>query len=179
MVASRYYHDIVIMNLIKYEDFKVDYNSYLDRLNITKNRDWVGISPLALNIWISLFEVETDFEKISLKQDDSSIEIIKLTKTSLLSLTSRNFSTSIVVTEKEFDKIVKNIDFIREKIKTVAKNPVKKPKILNMKRKLAKNEEIPSPPKQIDDPITSPYDFDSSNLPLPNAYVNGEFNFLR
>ena len=164
------------MNLIKFEGFKVDYNSYLDRINITKNRDWIGISQLTLNIWLTLFDVESDFEKVTLKQDDCIIEIIKLSKISLLSLTNRNFSTSIVVTEKEIDKVRSNIDLIREKIKTMTKNPTKKPKILNMKRKLVKNEVILPPTNQIEETLTSPYELDFSSLPLPNGCVNSEFN---
>ena len=169
------------MNLIKYEGFKVDYNSYLDRINITKNREWIGISHLTLNIWLSLFDVGSDFEKVSLKQDDCNIEILKLSKTTLLSLTGRNFSTFIVVTEKEIDKILKNIDLIREKIKTMVKNPNKKPRILSVKRKNEKNVDNPSCTNPMETGNDSHFDFSQFTIPQPpdisiDHMASGEFN---
>lgn len=128
------------MNLLKFESFKIDYNSYIDRINVSKDNDWIGISPLVFSVWMTMLEVNSQFEKIIIKQDGSQIEIIKLLNNSLLTLTSKAFVTSVAVTDKEYEKIRSNIDIIKEKIskktsKKVDENDLKRVKATTSKKR--------------------------------------------
>ena len=114
------------MNLIKFDSFKIDFNSYIDRLNILKNKDWIGISPLVFNVWMTMLEADSQFEKVIIKQDNCQVEIIKLLNNSLLTLSNKSFSTSLAVTDKEYEKIKANLDVIREKIKKNDQTKLKK-----------------------------------------------------
>ena len=110
-----------------------------------------------------------------MKQDDSCIEIIKLTNNSLLTLTNKNFSSSVVVTEREFSKIKSNIDIIREKISKKTQNSQenvpKKPRILNVRRKKEKNESESICANHTESQQFPPFEMDFANYcsPLPST----------
>ena len=98
---------------------------------------------------MALLEAESQFEKVILKQDGCQIEIIKLLNNSLLTLSNKSFSSSVAVTEKEYEKIKANLDIIREKIsrkKTgkIEENGMKRPKTVNIKPTMSrKRRNIP------------------------------------
>ena len=63
-----------------------------------------------------VFDYDTKFEKVVLKQDGNQIEILKLCNNTLLTLTCKSFTTSVAVTEEEFEKIKANLVTIKEKM---------------------------------------------------------------
>ena len=123
--CSGRYEYTAIMNLLKFETFKMDFAPYLNRITLTKGDDWIGISPVAFNVWIALYDFDTKYEKVSMKQNGCPLDIIKLANFTLLSMSNRSFSSSIVVTEREFEKIKLNLHESVEKIS--------KPQILQKK----------------------------------------------
>ena len=173
-----------MVNLIKYDGFKIDFNSYINRLSISKGNDWVSISPLAFKIWISLFDFDSKYEKVNLKQDGCSIEIIKLAKNSLLSISNKSFISSVAVTETEFEKIQANIETINDKIyKKTTKNQeivgkrVKSTKFDNSRKRKDANLIANAPPLKRTDYISTndlpPIDMSFMDFSAPPPYSQG------
>ena len=172
------YEYTAIMNLLKFESFKMDFAPYLNRITLTKGDDWIGISPVAFNVWIALYDFDTKYEKITMKQNGCPLEIIKLANISLLSMSNRSFSSSIVVTEREIEKIKLNLSEIREKISKPQKLPKKivtQPKrTTSKKRTNVKSQVSPESMQPIQIP---PFDIsfmDTASPPYPGK-SQGEF----
>ena len=149
----------------------------MDRLNISKNNDWIGISSLAFNVWMILLEADSQFEKVILKQDNCQVEIIKLLNNSLLTLRNKSFSTSLAVTEKEYEKIKANLDVIHNKIRKkrpskIEENELKRSKpAINRKRRIIPQSNIDL--SSATDESTTMCDLSFLDIPPPPYSLQG------
>ena len=88
------------MALFNRNGLKIVYNSNFHRLAITSGNDFVSISPEIFQIWKKVSELESDYEKLTMDQNGSTIEILKLCgNISLKFLSCKNFASQIVLRE--------------------------------------------------------------------------------
>ena len=125
-----------------------------------------------------MLEADSQFEKVILKQDNWQVEIIKLLNNSLLTLRNKSFSTSLAVTEKEYEKIKANLDVIHNKIRKkrpskIEENELKRSKpAINRKRRIIPQTNIDLS-SATDESTTSMCDLSFLDIPPPPYSLQG------
>ena len=88
------------MALFNKNGVKIAYNANFRRLAITCGTDFVSISPEIFQIWKKVSELDSDYEKLTIDQNGSTIEILKLCgNISLKFLSCKNFASQIILRE--------------------------------------------------------------------------------
>ena len=102
------------MNVYKKGAIRIDYNGFLDRLCVVKNdQNWISISQVVFEIWISLFKAESIYERVIVRQNAADVEIIKLETACQLTYISKHFQSGVTFSTEELKSIHENLDMIR------------------------------------------------------------------
>ena len=115
------------MALFNKNGLKIVYNSSFNRLAITCAADFVSISPEIFQIWKKLSELDSDYEKLTIDQNGSTIEILKLCgNISLKFLSCKNFASQIILREDTVKAIFRQYNHI---ITSIYKKRITNPEV--------------------------------------------------
>ena len=91
----------------------------MKRLSICKTDEWVSISVSAFNLWMVLIEGDDDYNEISIKQNNSYIEIKKLMQNFVISFIGKSVSSYVVISEYEAKRLLLKSDDIKHRINSL------------------------------------------------------------
>ena len=115
------------MALFNKNGLKIVYNSSFNRLAITCAADFVSISPEIFQIWKKVTELDSDYEKLTIDQNGSTIEILKLCgNISLKFLSCKNFASQIILREDTVKAIFRQYNHI---ITSIYKKRITNPEV--------------------------------------------------
>ena len=101
------------MALFNKNGLKIVYITSFNRLAITCAADFVSISPEIFQIWKKVSELDSDYEKLTIDQNGSTIEILKLCgNISLKFLSCKNFASQIILREDTVKAIFRQYNHI-------------------------------------------------------------------
>ena len=101
------------MALFNKNGLKIVYNTSFNRLAITCAADFVSISPEIFQIWKKVSELDSDYEKLTIDQNGSTIEILKLCgNISLKFISCKNFASQIILREDTVKAIFRQYNHI-------------------------------------------------------------------
>ena len=118
------------MALFNKNGLKIVYNASFNRLAITCATDFVSISPEIFQIWKKVSELDSDYEKLTIDQNGSTIEILKLCgNISLKFLSCKNFASQIILREDTVKAIFSQYNYIitsihKKRISTQVGKPI-------------------------------------------------------
>ena len=85
------------MNVFMKDGVRIDFNQKMNRFSITKDKEFLSISPTVFMLLVTLADSESDYERISIQQNGSLVEIIKLVNNYLLTFTCKSLSSSLIL----------------------------------------------------------------------------------
>ena len=127
------------MNIFTNKLFKINYNSYLNRVSIQNVSNYLNILEPTFNILLTVIRNGGDFSNVSLKENNAVVEIIKLNNNVYISSTNKSYFQSILIENEMLHLIKLNLDHINQKIEGIK---------TNKKRKSDKNENDKNVKKQ-------------------------------
>lgn len=119
------------MNIFTNKLFKINYNSYLNRVSIQNVSNYLNILEPTFNILLTIIRNKGDFSNVSRKENNVVVEIIKLNNNVYISSTNKSYFESILIENEILHLIKLNLDQINQKIEGIK---------TNKKRKSDKNE---------------------------------------
>ena len=102
------------MVLFQFEDLKLNWSVHMRRYSLSKNDQWVSLSPSSLKVFISLIGNNVNYNKVVITQTNSEIAIIQLMGNYLIQYSGKNICSSIIINESMSKKILENSDRILE-----------------------------------------------------------------
>ena len=100
------------MNVYSNNGVKIAYNVHRDQFSLKKREASLNIKPATLQSIIALAKWGSYFEKYSVYQFDTTLEIVKLGENIILSLEIKNYSTHIIIETDFFGNISSKVDEI-------------------------------------------------------------------
>ena len=122
------------MNVYKNGSLRMDYNSFMNRISIINNNDWVSVSPSVFSIFCSLLDSKSTYDRVTIAENLGNLEIVHLFGNFILSYATKNFVSSVIIKENEVLNIKENIDTINTTIDEMRK--MKSQYIKNKQHKL-------------------------------------------
>ena len=111
------------MSVYNAHGIRIDYNPNLRRFSILKGRDWVSISPTVLNLLFTLNEINSPYERVTVHQHGSQIEIVKLATNFLIIFVARNISGSLMMESNVIQELNVQKTSIMNRVKSENPNP--------------------------------------------------------
>ena len=105
------------MNVFLREGVRIDFNRKLNRFSITRDKEFISITPTVFQLLVTLANSESEYDRVSIQQNGSMAEIIKLASNYLLTFTSKGLSSSVLLYGHILDLISINFNKIMNMIK--------------------------------------------------------------
>ena len=119
------------MNVFNKNLFKINYNSYLSRISIQNQTDFINILESTFQILLSIIKNGEKFTKVVIEENNVLVEIIKLNGNLYIISTNKSYFYNVLI-ENEMTQVIKdNLNEINQKIDEIK---------LNKKRKNGKME---------------------------------------
>ena len=138
-------------NCFRSKDIVIDYNVYTRRYTIKRVGSWVNVSECSMEIWFSMMKENGEsFQRVSITQDRSQIQITKLFDNFHFEFTANNITNILSVTSETAkillgnrEKILVNSNGVAAKMEKLEKRIVQRSKqpIVNTSRKNKHNLE--------------------------------------
>ena len=114
------------MNVYTRDNVRVDFSYRLNRFSITKENEFLSLSPSSFQLLVTISRLDTEYEQITVRQHGSKIEIIKLLNNFLITFMSKTITSSVSLPGHIMESISTNyeniLDFVKiQKIKHPAK----------------------------------------------------------
>ena len=117
------YENSEMSEIYKDKDIKILYVKSLDRIQLTKGNDWIGLGVPTWDILLAIWEsynfyanTKRTYDKVTVVQNGSDFTITRLYTAIALTFKSNNFSKIITLNRSEMDKIYNMADEIAARI---------------------------------------------------------------
>ena len=105
------------MNVLTKDNVRVDFSYRLNRFSITKENEFLSLSPSSFQLLVTISRLETEYEQISVRQHGSKIEIIKLLNNFLITFMSKTITSSVSLPGYIVESISTNYENILDFVK--------------------------------------------------------------
>ena len=107
------------MALFDFNGIKINYSSIMKRLSISKDTEWISLSTTSFNCWMAVIGGNEPYSEITIKQNNSTVNIIKLMNNFVLSFKGKNITSYIVIPEYEAGRLLLLSEDIKRKISLI------------------------------------------------------------
>ena len=104
------------MNVFSKNGFKVEYTVRMDRFSASKENEWISFSPTVFAIIVTITRSESKSERITVNQHGSYIEIIKVLDNFMVSFTSKNLTSSLILESDIVKCLAQSYENILERV---------------------------------------------------------------
>ena len=104
------------MNVFSKNGFKVEYTVRMDRFSASKENEWISFSPTVFAIIVTIARSESKSERITVNQHGSYIEIIKVLDNFMVSFTSKNLTSSLILESDIVKCLAQSYENILERV---------------------------------------------------------------
>ena len=95
------------MNVFNKNLFKINYNSYLSRISIQNQTDFINILESTFQILLSIIKNGEKFTKVVIEENNVLVEIIKLNGNLYIISTNKSYFYNVLI-ENEMTQVIKD-----------------------------------------------------------------------
>ena len=113
------------MNVFSKNGLKIDYTTRMGRFSASKDNEWISFSPTVLAVVVAIARSRIRSERVIVNEEESRIEVIKVLGNFMISVKSKDTTSSLTIECDIVNSLVSSFNNIMEAVEK--QNEVRKP----------------------------------------------------